>query len=74
MSSSDDEDEPQALATGHVKLLIEKCSSLSKKAMHVDSPNDSADDVMNASSGDFNNIVDTFLMKKIVKVFLQLMP
>ena len=71
MSSSDDEDEPQALATGHVKLLIEKCSSLSKKAMHVDSPNDSAaEDFMNADSGDFNNIVGTFLMKKTVKIFL----
>ena len=71
MSSSDDEDDPRAMATSQVK---KKYSSLSKKAMHVDSPNDSADDVMNASSGDFNNIVDTFLMKKIVKVFLQLMP
>ena len=68
MSNSDDEDDPQALATNHVKLLIEKCSSLSKKEMYVDSPNDSAaEDVMNAGSGDF-------LMKKIVKVFLQLMP
>ena len=75
MSRSDDEDEPRALATSHVKLLIEKCSSLCKKAMHVDSPNYSAaDDVMNAGSGDFNNIVGTFHMRKIVKVFLQLMP
>ena len=48
-----------------------KYSSLSKKAMHVDSPNDSAaEDFMNADSGDFNNIVGTFLMKKTVKIFL----
>jgi hypothetical protein len=49
MSSSEDEDDPRALAQSHVKLLIEKFSTLSKKAMQVDSPNDSAvEDVMDA--------------------------
>lgn len=49
--SSDDEDDPRSLATSHIKHLLEKCSTLSKKAMHVDSPNDtSAESVINAGS------------------------
>ena len=50
MLSSDDDDH-RSLATSHMKLLIEKCSTLSKKAMHVDSPNDTAAaSVINAGS------------------------
>ena len=49
MLCSDDEEDPRGLAISHIKLLIEKCSSLSKMAMQVDSPN-AAEDVMNAGS------------------------
>ena len=42
MISSDDEDDPRSIATSHIKLLLEKCSTLSKKAMHVESPKDTS--------------------------------
>ena len=49
MDSSDDEDDPRSLAKSHINLLVEKCTTLSKKVMNVDSPNDTAaENVMDA--------------------------